>query len=261
MTSFAKRLADLIRGRGIKSDEQLAQRAMSFHTPGARRINVHARTINNWRNGRSRPRSLEDPRLMLVLKVLAPSQEEMDALARSFEDAGADTAHEQDRRFEAGQTRPGTRKLFLAVFAFLALSGVVMFSAYSLGPSQPVYLAEIPPDRLRLSSEGFVLPHSDDRIVRQAQLEKLSGWELYVARNEIFARHGRPFVQPSSGCLQKHFDRWAKSTGNQAGWYVKRSGMPLATDLEYQNAASIRDFECRVRGGQYTCNGKLNPCR
>lgn len=253
-------MAELIRGRGIKSDEQLAKRAMVFQAPGARRINVHARTINNWRNGRSRPRNLEDPRLLLVLKALAPSQEEMSALARSFEDAEGGGARR--RKWPAwGWMRRGRRTLSLAVFAFLALSCLVVFSAYGLGPFRPDYVDEIPPDQLRLSKEGFVLPHSDDRIVRQAELEKLSGWELYVARNEIFARHGRPFVETSSGCLQRHFDRWAKSDDNQAGWYVKRSGTPLATDLEYQNAAFIRDFECRVRGGQYTCNGRLNPCR
>ncbi len=234
---------------------------MGCQRPGARRINVHARTINNWRNGRSRPRTLEDPRLVLVLKALAPSQEEMSTLTQSFENAGTETGQIEQERFLPRHTRRGHQKLLLAAVILIALSSLVVFSAYSLVPERPDYLAEIPPQQLRLSKEGFVLPHSNEQFIRQSELEVLSGWELYVARNEIFARHGRPFVESSSGCLQKHFDRWTKSAGNQTGWYVKRSGTPLATDLEYQNAASIRDYECGVRGGQYTCNGKLNPCR
>ncbi|MFC5584213.1 YARHG domain-containing protein [Nitratireductor kimnyeongensis] len=261
MSEFATELSDLIRDRGITSDEQLARRAMSFQKPGARRINVHARTINNWRNGRSRPRSLEDPRLVLVLKALAPSEEEMSALAQSFGSAATETGQVEQGRFLPRPIHRGHQKLYLAAVILIALSSLAIFSAYSLGPARSDYLAEIPPDQLRLSKDGFVLPHSNEQIIRQSELDTLSGWELYVARNEIFARHGRPFVEPSSGCLQKHFDRWTTSAGNQTGWYVKRSGTPLATDLEYKNAASIRDYECEVRGGQYTCNGKLNPCR
>ncbi len=261
MTGFAIRLADLIRDRGIKSDEQLAQRAMRSQAPGMQRINVHARTINNWRNGRSRPRSLEDRRLVLVLKVLAPSQEEMSALAKAFDQPEPENRSDWRRRSGSALMTMKRHRLFLASFLVLALSGIVTFAVYRGDLTRPLYLAEIPPDQLNLSKDGFVLPHSQDRFISRSELEKLSGWELYVARNEIFARHGRPFVQPSSVCLQKHFDRWAQKSGNQAGWYVKRSGMPLATDLEYKNATFIRDFECRVRGGQYTCNGMLNPCR
>ena len=234
---------------------------MAQQAPGSRRINVHARTINNWRNGRSKPRTLEDPRLELVLKALAPTPEELAVLAGRCNDFREDKTRNLEKALVNNRASRANRKILVMVIGCLATIGVAVLSAYVLAPTQNGYLGEIPPDQLRLSNEGFVLPHSKDRVVLQVELENLSGWELYVARNEIFARHGRPFVEPSSGCLQRHFDRWAKTTENQDGWYVKRSGSPLVTDLEYQNAASIRDYECRVRGGQYTCNGKLNPCR
>lgn len=261
LTGFAKQLTDLMQDRGIRSDEQLARRAMGCQSPGARRVNVHARTINNWRNGRSRPRSSEDPRLLLVMKALALSEAEAGPLYDSLSHPRAKESASQRGNFTLNlknfslQKKPAAGAIVAALF----VAGVI--SVYGLGPHGQEYVSEIPPDQLRLSKSGFVLPQSDSQIIRHAQLDALSGWELYVARNEIFARYGRPFVQPSSVCLQRHFDRWARSEANQAGWYVKRSGSPLANDLAYTNAAIIRGYECQVRSGQYTCNGKLNPCR
>lgn len=40
---------------------------------------------------------------------------------------------------------------------------------------------------------GYILPESDSRKYSKSELAGLSNWELYVARNEIFARHGRGF--------------------------------------------------------------------
>ncbi|EIM76531.1 hypothetical protein A33O_05130 [Nitratireductor aquibiodomus RA22] len=261
LTEFAKQLADLMQGRGIRSDEQLARRATGCQTPGTRRINVHARTINNWRNGRSRPRSSEDPRLLLVMKALALSEAEAGALHECLTSPKANEGSSQRSSFTLNPRNLSLQKQLAAAAIFTAFLGAALFSVHGLNASKREYVSEIPPDQLRLSKSGFVLPQSDNQVIRQAQLEELSGWELYVARNEIFARYGRPFVQPSSVCLQRHFDRWAKSEANQAGWYVKRSGSPLASDLAYTNAAVIRGYECQVRGGQYTCNGKLNLCR
>lgn len=39
----------------------------------------------------------------------------------------------------------------------------------------------------------YVLENSDSRYYSESELEGLSLWELYLARNEIFARHGRGF--------------------------------------------------------------------
>lgn len=43
------------------------------------------------------------------------------------------------------------------------------------------------------SSDEYVLPASDSEYYTRDQLEGLSDWELYVARNEVFARYGRQF--------------------------------------------------------------------
>lgn len=42
-------------------------------------------------------------------------------------------------------------------------------------------------------SNDYVLPDSSSRYLFRGELENLSLWELYLARNEIFARHGRGF--------------------------------------------------------------------
>ncbi|WP_097151381.1 YARHG domain-containing protein [Cohaesibacter gelatinilyticus] len=83
-------------------------------------------------------------------------------------------------------------------------------------------------------------------------------WELYVARNEIFARKGRPFVKVSSMCLQRHFDSWSRLEQNPNGWYNKKSGDVRLTDLEYRNAEIIRNYECKVRGERWSW--KFGPC-
>lgn len=44
-----------------------------------------------------------------------------------------------------------------------------------------------------LSFDDYVLPFSGSRYYSRDELEGLSLWQLYLARNEIFARHGRGF--------------------------------------------------------------------
>lgn len=45
----------------------------------------------------------------------------------------------------------------------------------------------------KLAVDDFVLPESSGRKYRKNELRDLSNWELYIARNEIFARNGRRF--------------------------------------------------------------------
>lgn len=44
-------------------------------------------------------------------------------------------------------------------------------------------------------SADFLLPDVADRCYSRSELENFSLWELYLARNEIFARHGRIFTR------------------------------------------------------------------
>ena len=89
---------------------------------------------------------------------------------------------------------------------------------------------------IRITSPGaFVLDHSSQRELTVFDLEGLTPLELRIARNEIYARHGRIFVDD---VLRDHF--------NQMPWYVPvippRAGVPLS-ELERANVDFIREFE------------------
>ena len=55
---------------------------------------------------------------------------------------------------------------------------------------------------------GYICPGSDSRYLTEADLVGLSDWELLLARNEIYARHGRKFKDES---IQAYF--------NSQEWY------------------------------------------
>lgn len=91
---------------------------------------------------------------------------------------------------------------------------------------------------------GYLLSDSATRLYTRSELEPLSDCELYVARNEIFARHGRMFVNED---LQKHFD--GKS------WYSPQYAPEefdrfMLSDIEKRNAELIQQIETE-RGSSY----------
>lgn len=57
---------------------------------------------------------------------------------------------------------------------------------------------------------SFVLPDSSGRYYSESQLQQLTNWELYIARNEIFARYGRGF---NDEALRNYF--------NSCDWYYE----------------------------------------
>lgn len=46
----------------------------------------------------------------------------------------------------------------------------------------------------------YVISDSDTRIIETSEIENFSPWQLKVARNEIYARHGREFVYEDMKC-------------------------------------------------------------
>lgn len=260
--SFGEYLTSIMRERGFRSDEQLARRAMQLQQHKTRRVNVQRRTINNWRNNKSTPRDISDQQFQLVAQALKLSDDEITQIKQLISDQPApqnELRKVEPQVVETTHIVAPRDWIFGSVLVLLLITAAIIFlPAYS---SQKItYLDQIPPTQLRVSEDGFVLSNTHTEVVSERQLEELSGWELYVARNEIFARKGRPFVKVSSMCLQKHFDSWSKTDQNPNGWYLKKSGDVRLTDLEYRNAEIIRNYECKVRGGQYNCSGKLNQC-
>ena len=89
----------------------------------------------------------------------------------------------------------------------------------------------------------YILPDVQTRVYSTAELEQLSTDELWYARNEIYARHGRGFRNPE---LQSYF--------NSKPWYTRNPIDPDTFDstvtlsaTEQQNADAIKAIE-QARG-------------
>ncbi len=66
----------------------------------------------------------------------------------------------------------------------------------------------------------------------------MSSYDLWIARNEIFARHGRGFDDPQ---LQEYFNNktWYTRQYSPAEWDASQS----ISDIEADNAALMLDIE------------------
>ena len=85
--------------------------------------------------------------------------------------------------------------------------------------------------------DSYVLPESSTRTYSRSELTRLSDYELFIARNEIYARHGRKF---QSADLQEYF--------NAKSWYrgtVDANDFDESelSDYEIANASLINEIE------------------
>ncbi len=88
-------------------------------------------------------------------------------------------------------------------------------------------------EKVSITSD-YVISDSNTRVIETTELESLSPWELKVARNEIYARHGREFVHQD---LQCYFDN--------KSWYSKNNNFSDGdlTSTEIKNISIILDYE------------------
>ncbi len=87
------------------------------------------------------------------------------------------------------------------------------------------------------SDGSYVLPESSTRTYSRSELTRLSDYELFIARNEIYARHGRKF---QSDDLQEYFDekKWYKGTVDADDFSES-----VLNDTEIANATLIHEIE------------------
>lgn len=83
-------------------------------------------------------------------------------------------------------------------------------------------------------SGDYVIADSDTRAISESELYNLTPWQLKVARNEIYARHGRPFVHKD---LQCYFatKSWYHGNPNYSD--------SLLTSVDNKNVATILAYE------------------
>lgn len=95
------------------------------------------------------------------------------------------------------------------------------------------------------SPNGFILPESDSRYYSDSELNALTDYQLYLARNEIYARYGRAFKNQD---LQDYF--------HNKNWYTVRyspdafDSIVTLNDFEKKNADAMLAIEKR-RGSSY----------
>lgn len=87
------------------------------------------------------------------------------------------------------------------------------------------------------SSGSYIISDSKTRVISESELTNLSNWQLKVARNEIYARYGRPFVHKDLQCY------FAKMS-----WYEEDSSAtnPTLNSTESKNVATIQAYEEKV---------------
>ena len=84
---------------------------------------------------------------------------------------------------------------------------------------------------------GYIIPGSDTRVLQMSDLSNLSPMQLRLARNEIYARHGRKFTDQA---LQDYF--------NQQPWYTPvidadKFSDDMLSPVEKQNIKTISNAE------------------
>ena len=95
------------------------------------------------------------------------------------------------------------------------------------------------------SLASYILPEGNSRYYSSSELESMTDKELYLARNEIFARHGREFKNQD---LRDYF--------GSMSWYVPKyssdefDSMDLLNDYEKKNADTMLSIE-QKRGSSY----------
>ena len=92
-------------------------------------------------------------------------------------------------------------------------------------------------DDMQESEKDYIIPDSSTRYLSVDDLAGLSKEELKLARNEIFARHGRIFNDPD---LQSYFEAQPWYTGTIS---ADDFSDDMLSDIERDNIALIRSYE------------------
>lgn len=99
---------------------------------------------------------------------------------------------------------------------------------------------------------SYIIADSNTRVISESELTSLTPWKLKVARNEIYARHGRPFVHKD---LQCYFAKqsWYKVDAN----YTEAS----LSYTENKNIATILAYEQKTNSPLLQVDSGTTNCQ
>lgn len=84
---------------------------------------------------------------------------------------------------------------------------------------------------------SYIIPDSSQRYLSEGDLAGMSQWQCMMARNEIYARHGRLFNDPT---IQSYFDQQGWYHGSIAPEYFNDG---VFSDIERRNLDTIVNYE------------------
>ena len=110
-------------------------------------------------------------------------------------------------------------------------------SAVTEPPATEPPATEPPDPEPDFAVTGYILPNSSTEYLTWEDYASLSRWELVLARNEIFARHGRLFQNQD---IQAYF--------NSCSWYEgtiapEDFDTSVMNDIEVQNVRTLKAAE------------------
>lgn len=100
--------------------------------------------------------------------------------------------------------------------------------------------ADMDVGKKRKVKEEYILPGSDSRYIQEEELENLTKEEIRLARNEIYARHGRKF---GDSRLQKYFESTSWYEGIYEGEEFDQMVGEVFNEYEEQNIRTIVGYE------------------
>lgn len=94
--------------------------------------------------------------------------------------------------------------------------------------------------------EHYILPFSSTRLITEEDLKSLTWEECTLARNEIFARHGRMF---KNAAIREYFEKQSWYKGTVPAEEFDAHFNDNLTAIEIANIQTIRNYETKTYGG------------
>lgn len=175
------------------------------------------------------------------------AREDTEESSRSSRYSGGSSADKSDwggtSSFVFGRETPAPATKSPSESAPVSSAEIVTPSASPLPTAAPTPAPTATP--APVSTGDYLIPDSDSRYITEADLKNLSWEQCCLARNEIFARHGRLFVTTE---IANYFSSksWYKGTVSAANFSES-----VLNEFEKANVNYIIQYEAAHWGGSY----------